>query len=200
LKKLVLNSTTLEFFLDQQTGARRNKVKKTWKILGFSLLVFLFFSLMSRIDFIVHNKLYNYGLYFSYQWANEYWIVYCATFFTFSLSIGFMYWLGSNKNKQDRKISITLTTSVSLLSLGGTADIMFFVLWVGRLPPENVMWWWMHWYQIFGVWTTSMQLVLAAIISLIIVLLWVQTLKLRPVQFVKRTADQKSRASKTKNT
>lgn len=198
-------------------------MKTAWKVLGLPLLVFLFFSLMSRIDFIVHNKVYYYGLRFSHQWANEYWIVYCATFYTFSLSIGFMYWLGSNKNKQDTKISLALITSMALLFIGGATDIMFFVLWVGKLPPENVMWWWMHWYCIFGVWTTSMQLILTAIISLIIVLLWVQTLRLRPVRFVKRTmsirtwirqllptyatshgtaktADKKSRTLKTKNT
>lgn len=193
-------------------------MKTAWKVLGFSLLVFLFFSLMSRIDFIVHNTLYNYGLQFSHQRANEYWIVYSATFFTFSLLVGFVYWLGSNKNKRDRKISLALTTSMALLFIGGTADIMFFVLWGRRLPPENVMWWWMHWYSIFGVWTTSMQLILTSVISLVIVLLWIQTLKLRPGQFVKRTmnngtrirqllpihtartANKKSRASKTKNT
>jgi len=161
-------------------------VKTAWKVLGLSLLVFLFFSLMSRIDFIVNNKLYNYGLYFSYQWANEYWTTYFATFFTFSLLVGFIYWLGSNKGKQDRKVSLVLSASVSLLFLGGTADIIFFVLWVGKLPPENVMWWWMHWYHIFGVWTTSMQISLATVVSLLIALLWIRTLKLRPLAFVKR--------------
>jgi len=154
------------------------------------MLVFLFFSLMSRIDFIVHTMLYNYGLYFSYEWAYEYWVVYCTTFFTFSFLIGFVYWLGSNKNKQDRKISIALTTSTSLLFIGGTADMMVFILWVGRLPPENVVWWWVPWYHIFGVWTTSMQLIFTAMILLIIALLWVQTMKLGPVRFVKRTPDQ----------
>lgn len=170
-------------------------MKTAWKVLGLSLLVFLFFSLMSRIDFIVHSKLYHYGLYFSYQWANEYWIVYCATFFAFSLSIGFMYLLGSNNSRQDKKISVILTTSISLLFVGGTADVMVFILWVRSLPPENVMWWWAPWYQIFGVWTTSMQLILTAVFCLIIALLWIQTLKLKPVWFVKRTAGQKSRAS-----
>jgi len=140
------------------------------------MLIFLFFSLMSRIDFIIHNKLYHYGLQFSYQWANEYWIVYCATFFTFSFLIGFVYWLGSNKNRQNKKTAIALATSISLLFIGGTADLMVFVLWVGSLPPENVMWWWAPWYYIFGVWTTSMQLAFTAIISMSIVLLWVKTL------------------------
>jgi len=161
------------------------------------MLVFLFFSLMSRIDFIVHTTLYNYGLHFSYEWAYEYWIVYCTIFFTFSFLTGFMYWLGSNKNDQDRKVSIALTTSMSLLFVGGTADIMVFVLWVGRLPPESVIWWWVPWYRIFGVWTTSMQLAFAALSFLIIALLWVRTIQLEPVRFVERTADQKSRALET---
>jgi hypothetical protein len=87
-----------------------------------------------------------------------------------------MYWLGSNKNKQDRKISMALTISMNLLAVAGTADIMVFVLWVGRLPPENVMWWWTPWYNIFGIWTTSMQLIFAAIIFLFIVFVWAQIL------------------------
>ncbi|MFQ5758726.1 MAG: hypothetical protein ACE5IF_03530 [Candidatus Bathyarchaeia archaeon] len=148
-----------------------------WKVFGVSTLVFLFFSLMSRIDFIVHSTLYNYGLQFSYQWANEYWIAYCAVFFSFSLLIGFMYWLGSNKNKRDRKISLALTTTVNLLTIAGTADLMMFLLWAGRLPPENVIWWWTPWYQIFGVWTSSLQLAFATMIFLIMAFVLVQTLK-----------------------
>lgn len=151
-------------------------MKTTWKVFGVSVLVFLFFGLMSRIDFIVHSTLYNYGLQFSYQWANEYWIVYCVLFFNFSFLVGFMYWLGSNKNERDRKVSIALTVSMSLLALAGTADIMVFVLWVGRLPPENVMWWWAPWYHIFGVWTTFMQLVFTSIIFMVIAFMWVQIL------------------------
>ena len=92
---------------------------------------------------------------------------------------------------------------MSLLAVAGTADIMVFVFWIGRLPPENVMWWWMPWYPIFGFWTSSMQLVFAAIIYLIIVFLWVQTLnvgawvkRLLPTykiaQDAVKTSDQKS--------
>jgi len=125
----------------------------------------------------------------------------------FSFLIGFMYWLGSNKNKRDRKVSVALTISLNLLAVAGTADIMVFVLWVGRLPPENVMWWWAPWYHIFGVWTTSMQLIFAAIIFLFIVFVWTQIFdvgtwvkRLLPTYKMARdavrTVDQKSTAFK----
>jgi len=90
-----------------------------------------------------------------------------------------------------------------LVGVAGTADIMVFVLWVGRLPPENVMWWWAPWYHIFGVWTSSMQLVFAAIVFLGIAFVWTQILnvgtwvkRLLPtykiVHDAVRTVDQKS--------
>ena len=37
------------------------------------IIAFAFFAIMSRLDFIVHRTLYNYGLNFSYGWAFEYW-------------------------------------------------------------------------------------------------------------------------------
>jgi len=146
------------------------------KGLGMALSIFLYFCLLSRIDFIVHGDLYHYGLEFSYEWANEYWITYFAAYAYFSVVIGFIYWSASNRTRKDLEISIGLTTTVNLLLIGGLADITFFSLWAGGLPPDNVMWWWVPWCKIFGVWTSSMQMVLMALMSLIVVFMWIRIL------------------------
>jgi len=144
------------------------------KGVGVALSIFLYFCLLSRIDFIVHGDLYHYGLQFSYEWANEYWITYFASYAYFSIVIGFVYWLASNRTRKDLKVSIGLIATVNLLLIGGLADIMFFSLWAGGLPPDNFMWWWVPWYQIFGVWTSSMQINLMAFISLIVASMWIK--------------------------
>jgi len=146
------------------------------KGLGVALSILLYFCLMSRIDFIVHQDLYHYGLQFSYEWANEYWITYFASYTYFSIVIGFIYWLASNRTRNDLKVSAGLATTVNLLQIGGLADILFFSLWAGGLPPDSVMWWWTPWYQIFGVWTSSMQIILMAFMSLVIAFMWIKIL------------------------
>lgn len=144
------------------------------KGVGVTLSIFLYFCLLSRIDFIVHGDLYHYGLQFSYEWANEYWITYFTSYAYFSIVIGFVYWLASNRTRKDLKVSVGLIATVNLLLIGGLADIMFFSLWAGGLPPDNFMWWWVPWYQIFGVWTSSMQINLMAFISLIVASMWIK--------------------------
>jgi len=146
------------------------------KGLGVTLSILLYFCLLSRIDFIVHGDLYHYGLQFSYEWANKYWITYFAIYAYFSTAMGFIYLLASNRTKKDLKISIGLVATVNLLQIGGLADILFFILWAGGLPPDNVAWWWTPWFQIFGVWTTSMQIALMALTFLAVVFMWIRIL------------------------
>jgi len=146
------------------------------KGVGIILSIFLYFCLLSRIDFIVHGDLYHYGLQFSYEWANEYWITYFTAYTYFSIVIGFIYWLASKKTRKDLKVSMGLTATVNLLQIGGLADIIFFSLWAKGLPPDNVVWWWTPWCQIFGTWTTSMQIILMALMSLAAVFMWIRIL------------------------
>jgi hypothetical protein len=151
-------------------------MRPAFKCLGVALSIFLYFCLLSRIDFIVHGDLYHYGLRFSYEWANEYWITYFAAYAYFSIVIGFIYWLASNRTKKDLRISIGLAATVNLLLIGGLADIIFFSLWAKGLPPDNVVWWWTPWHRILGVWTSSMQIALMVLMSLAVVFMWVRIL------------------------
>jgi hypothetical protein len=78
--------------------------------------VLLFFVLMSRVDFIVNSTLYKYGLVFSYDWANGYWLAYDSTFAVFSAMAAYAYWFGSRKTACDKKIVIALFVTISALA------------------------------------------------------------------------------------
>ena len=78
-------------------------MKDGLKYAAIAVLILSFFCIMSRIDFIVHGTLYDYGLHFSYDWALEYWVLYPAAFVIFALAAGFMFWLGSGKTPRDLK-------------------------------------------------------------------------------------------------
>lgn len=123
----------------------------------FTLLIFLFFCLMSRIDYTVNGLLYNYGLRFSYDWAIQYWITFDSIFVVSSVIFGVLYWFGSNKTKRDLKISFALVATVNFLALGGLQDIMFFVFWGGGLPAANIVWWWAPLGSVLGTWNSLMQ-------------------------------------------
>jgi hypothetical protein len=130
--------------------------------LTLAVLIGLFFVLMSRIDFLVHSTLYNYGLVFSYEWANVYWLIYGLVFVAFSLVVAFVYYLGSQKKLANKKVALALFTSINVLSICGLQDVLFYVLWAGSLPPSNMVWWWSLWRLVFGTWNSQMQLTLTA--------------------------------------
>jgi len=120
-------------------------------------LIVTFFLLMARIDYVVNKVLYDFGLVFSYDWANMYWLAYQSTFGVFSAMVGFIYWFGSRKTHCDKKVTAALIVSISLLSLGGLQDILYFVLWDGGLPAASVVWSWVPWVSVFGTWNSVMQ-------------------------------------------
>ena len=131
---------------------------KRMKFVPFAIFVFSFFLFMSRIDFIVNSVLYNYGLVFSYNWANTYWLTYNFTFFVFSAMAAFVYWLSSRNTSSDNRVVVALLVTINLLALGGLQDILYFLIWDGGLPANNVVWWWSQWKGAFGTWNTLLQL------------------------------------------
>jgi hypothetical protein len=141
--------------------------------LFFVLLTVLFFALMSKIDFIVHSTLYEYGLIFSYDWANMYWLIYSLVFFAFGLMMAFCYYVGSQKTFQNKKIAIALFASINVLALCGFQDVLFFVLWSGSLPPGTLVWWWSMWTYVFGTWNTQMQVTLTSLGFALIMATWI---------------------------
>ncbi|MGD6932631.1 MAG: hypothetical protein ACQCN5_00305 [Candidatus Bathyarchaeia archaeon] len=141
------------------------KVSRFNQPIIFGVLILVFYVLMSRIDFIIHNTLYNYGLRFSYEWANTYWLTYNLIFIAFGFTLSIAYWAASNKTKKDLKLSLALMGTITLLTIGGLQDILFFVLWNGGLPQSSVVWWWMPWTSIVGTWNSIAQIALTTTTS-----------------------------------
>jgi hypothetical protein len=144
-----------------------------WKGFGLCFLVFLFFVLMSGLDFVVHGMLYGYGLHFSYSWAVFYWSFYGSVFIVFSVVVGFVYWLGSGKSWSGFRVGVGLFLSVFLLFLGGLQDVFWFAFWGGGLPSGEVVWWWMPWFALFGFWNSYAQLCLLFGVFVVVLMLWV---------------------------
>lgn len=149
------------------------------KYVAMALLIFSFFCVMSRIDFVVHSTLCDYGLQFSYEWALEYWVLYPATFVIFASAAGFMFWLGSRKTLRDLKISAAIVATVIILMIGGLQDVMFFVFWAGGLPSADVVWWWTPWRHILGSWSSVSQIASTLLALSATILLWTQTIRKR---------------------
>lgn len=159
-----------------QRARDSSKTRNALKGVAIALTVFTFFCIMSRIDYLVHSRLYKFGLQFSYEWAIEYWILYTFMYVIFSLAIGLMFWLGSDRTLRDCKISIAIVATVVLLTIGGLQDLLFFVLWAGGLPLPNVVWWWNPWQHILGTWNSISQIISASLSLFGATLLWIQTI------------------------
>jgi hypothetical protein len=143
----------------------------------FGLLIFMFFVLMSRIDYTINDALYDYGLKFSYGWAKGYWLAYNSVFLVFSSAVAAAYYLGSNKTRSELKVAVALFVTVGLLALGGLEDVLFFVLWGGGLPSVNVVWWWSPWIGIAGTWNSLIQGFLMVLTAFLSVLTWLIVLR-----------------------
>jgi hypothetical protein len=145
--------------------------------ISFGILVLLFFCLMSRMDYVVNSTLYDYGLRFSYEWADGYWVTYNAVFVAFALAMSCAYWLGSQKSWRDMKFSIAVLATIVLLAVGGLQDIMFFALWAGGLPPSNVVWWWTPLASVVGTWNSTIQIGFTALMVCASFCIWILVTK-----------------------
>lgn len=147
------------------------------KALVLAFLIFLFFCLMSRIDFVINGILYDYGLRFSYEWALGYWITYVLAFVVFSIAISFAYWYGSNKTAENLRFSIALFITINALVIGGLQDILFYGFWAGGLPPTHVVWWWSPWAHVLGTWTSLHQIGFTALMLCGVLFSWILATK-----------------------
>ena len=126
---------------------------KTWcAILLFAVSVLV----LTRIDFLVHSTLYDYGLIFSYSWAVEYWYLYAILYQLVIVPLSL--WT--------RNLYFFFAAQAFVLS--ATQDLFFFGLWCGSFPPETVNWWWMPTYRIFGFWSTSTQFVFSILVNVLV--------------------------------
>ena len=114
------------------------------------LAVLLFFFgvlLFTRIDFLINNSLYGYGLHFSENWYAEYTSLYALCYQLLILSL-FVY----SRN-------LKLLALMEVFALTSTQDLVYFGLWQGSFPI--IEWSWMPFYRILGSWTTAHQILLS---------------------------------------
>lgn len=110
-------------------------------IFSFSVL------LLTRLDFLINNILYNFGLSFSEAWYQEYTILY---FLAYQLVVFIL--LAYTKN-------LKLFAFFQVFLLTSTQDLVYFGLWEGSFPSHE--WVWMVYYRIFGFWNTTSQILLS---------------------------------------
>jgi len=128
--------------------------------------------LLTRLDFIINNVLYNFGLNFSETWHQEYSILY---FLAYQLVIFTL--LAYTK-------SLKLFTFFQVFILTSTQDLVYFGLWEGSFPSHE--WTWMTYYRFFGFWDTTSQILLSvSSLSSVMVLfrfdrvqVWIQSISL----------------------
>jgi hypothetical protein len=127
---------------------------------------------LTRLDFLVNNVLYSFGLTFSEAWHQEYSILYFLVYqlLIFTLLV------------YTRNLKLFLFFQVFVLT--STQDLVYFGLWQGSFPVHQ--WVWTAEYKLFGFWNTANQLLLSLCsISSILILLrfarvpvWMRTLSI----------------------
>jgi hypothetical protein len=113
--------------------------------------------LLTRLDFLINNVLYGFGLSFSEAWYHEYSILY---FLAYQLVVFTL--LAYTRN-------LKLFAFFQVFVLTSTQDLVYFGLWEGGFPSHE--WVWMVYYRIFGFWNTTSQILLSASSLLSIMLL-----------------------------
>jgi len=110
-------------------------------IFSFSVL------LLTRLDFLINNILYNFGLSFSEAWYQEYAVLY---FLAYQLVVFIL--LAYTRN-------LKLFAFFQVFVLTSTQDLVYFGIWEGSFPAHE--WVWIVYYQIFGFWNTASQILLS---------------------------------------
>lgn len=113
-----------------------------------ALVIFAFsVLLLTRLDFLVNNVLYGFGLIFSLEWYSEYRILY---FLAYQLVIFILF-------AYTRNLKLLIFFEAFVLTC--SQDLVYFGLWEASFPSGN--WDWMSFNQLLGFWNTSSQVLLS---------------------------------------
>lgn len=130
-----------------ETNAKRNVGRLKALILFFFAVLIL-----TKLDFVVNEALYEYGLQFSYGWYHEYVFHYALSY---QLILLLLYlWTC------DWKLILVLEGFV----LSSGQDLIFFTVWNRGFPEGE--WTWMIFHRIFGFWNTNTQILLTVSVTL----------------------------------
>jgi len=146
--------------------------------------IYLFFLQMglvfvTALDYIVHNWLYNYGLKFSYDWANPYWYILTAIFWIFAAIGVSAYYVDRHRPNKLKALAIFATILGEYH--GGFLDTLWFIF--SRLAHHQLNWtmnWWWHPFSSwFGHWDLRMNVTLNVIVGILLIGMWAYILKRR---------------------
>ena len=127
-----------------------------------AIVIFSFFVLLlTRLDFLINNIFYSFGLIFSEGWYQEYTILY---FLAYQLAIFVLL-------AYTRNLKLFLFFEVFILT--STQDLVYFGFWQGSFPSHE--WVWMLQYRIFWFWNTTTQFFLSTSSIALITLLFRST-------------------------
>ena len=136
-----------------------------------AIVAFSFFVLLlTRLDFLINNILYDFGLIFSEGWYQEYSVLY---FLSYQLVVFILLVY---------TINLKLFVFFEVFVLTCTQDLVYFGFWEDSFPTQE--WAWMIQYRIFGFWNTTSQVLLnISGLSLVLILSWIAR-----IQFWVRTS------------
>jgi hypothetical protein len=129
--------------------------------------VAFFLVVLTGIDWVVHSVLYDFGLEFSYSWANPYWVFLGLCFVAAGAVAEMSYFL---HRRIDRKVflrgSLIFWTVLSQ-TLSGNLDLLWFLfnyLFKGVwFPAWDAVWWW-HWGSLLGLSVTTFWVVVVGLV------------------------------------
>jgi len=124
------------------------------------------------MDVIVHHVLYDWGLEFSYAWADPYWIGMGACRISIALMAGACYYFFRSGEEHHKVVPIGIISTILGLFFGGLEDTMYFLI-IGGFPPMDSVWWWSPFNRFLGIrWTTKEHLIYNAIWIIGLIVMW----------------------------
>ncbi len=108
-------------------------------------MFFCLVLLYTRLDYLINNELYTYGLFFNIDWYLTNQIVYILLYQTAILTLHLYH--------RNMKLTIFLEAFV----ITSTQDLIYFGLWNQGIFPTHE-WTWTSYYFLIGAWNTTTQL------------------------------------------
>jgi len=142
---------------------------------------------ITAIDWIVHSMLYQYGLTFSYDWANPYWFFLNATFASIGLLAASTYWLYRKPDLRNAFTAGLIFWTVFLQVFGYNLDVLWYLIDYflrGRAFDLTKVWGWgpVDWFTkiVFHRAATALDAVwCSAVLNAVTLALWLSSKFLR---------------------
>jgi hypothetical protein len=153
------------------------KVKSWIDEFYYLVILQIVLFIVTGIDFIVHNVLYNYGLIFDYAWANPYWIL-LFLLFIFTSLVGVAAYNIDRKKVSKPKLVLMFMTLLGEYFCGFLDSLWFVISRVITGSWESAFgnWTW-HPYSLIGFYNLNTNLIVNVIGGIILILAWVFILR-----------------------